>query len=114
MAFTKALKKSLNCTPTTIQKQMHEFGKGKVTTNRTKNVKIINVNPPAVSGRAFKVPGRGPAPLGAKTQMIVTNEDDFIAMSDKSVKTVVKKQHNLAKTIINNKTLPKRHTKQGN
>ena len=36
MAFTKALKKSLNCIPTTIQKQMHEFGKGKVTTNRTK------------------------------------------------------------------------------
>ena len=121
MAFTKALKKSLNCTPTTIQKQMHEFGKGTVATSRTKNGKIINVNPPAVSRRTFKVPGRGPAPLGrplkekgAKTQMIVTNEDDFIAMSDKSVKTVVKKQHNLAKTIVNNETLPKRHTKQGN
>ena len=114
MAFTKTLKKSLNCTPTTIQKQMHEFGKGTVATNRTKNGKIINVNPPAVSRRTFKVPGRGPAPLGAITQMIVTNEDDFIAMSDKSVKTVVKKQHNLAKTVENNETLPRRHTKQGN
>ena len=121
MAFTKTIQKSLNCTPTTLQKQMHEFGKGTVATNRTKNGRIINVNPPAVSRRTFKVPGRGPAPLGrplkekgAKTQMIVTNEDDFIAMSDKSVKTVVKKQHNLAKTVKNNETLPRRHTKQGN
>ena len=40
--------------------------------------------------------------------MIVTNEDDFIAMSDKSMKTVVKTQHNLAKTVKNNET------KQGN
>ena len=121
MAFTKTLNKSLDCTPTTIQKQMHEFGKGAVATNRTKNGRVINVNPPAVSRRTFKVPGRGPAPLGrplkekgGKTQMIVTTDDDFIAMSDKSVISVAKKVHKLTKTIENNETLPKRHTKQGN
>ena len=64
MAFTKTLNKSLDFTPTAIQKQMHEFGKGTVATNRTKNGRVINVNPPAVSRRTFKVPGRGPAPLG--------------------------------------------------
>ena len=51
---------------------------------------------------------------GEETQMIVTNEDDFFVMSDKSVKTVVKKQHNLAKTVKNSETLPRRHRKQGN
>ena len=117
MAFTKTLNKSLDFTQTTIQKQMHEFGKGTVATNRTKNGRVINVNPPAVSRRTFKVPGRGPAPLGrplkekgGKTQMIVTTDDDFIAMSDKSVISVAKKVHKLTKTIENNETLPK----QGN
>ena len=46
---------------------------------------------------------------GGKKQMIVTNDDDFLAMSDKPVKAVVKKLHNLTKTIENNETLPKRH-----
>ena len=46
--------------------------------------------------------------------MIVTTDDDFIAMSDKPVKSVAKKVHKLTKTIENNETLPKRHTKQGN
>ena len=100
---------------------MHEFGKGTVATNRIKNGRVINVNPPAVSRRTFKVPGKGLAPLGrplkekgGKTQMIVTTDDDFIAMSDKPVKSVAKKVHKLTKTIENNETLPKRHTKQGN
>ena len=64
----------------------------------SKNGRVINVNPPAVSRRTFKVPGRGPAPLGrplkekgGKTQMIVTTDDDFIAMSDKHVKSIAKK-----------------------
>ena len=87
MPFTKTLQKSLNSTQTSIQKQKHELGKGTVTKNRTKNGRIINVSPPAVSRKTFKVPGREPAPLGrplkekvANPQMIVTNEDDFIAV----------------------------------
>ena len=98
MAFTKTLNKSLKCTPTTIQKQMHEFGKGTVAKNRTKHGGKINVNPPALSRRTFKVPGRGPAPLGrplkeqaGRTQMIVSDEDDYIARSDKNIKQVPKK-----------------------
>ena len=61
MAFTKTLNKSLKCTPSTIQKQMHEFGKGTVGNSRTKNGRVITVNPPALSRRSFKVPGRGSA-----------------------------------------------------
>ena len=41
MAFTKTHQKSLNCTPTTIQIQMHEFGKGTVATKKTKNGRIL-------------------------------------------------------------------------
>ena len=119
MAFTKTLKKSLNCKPTTWQKQMHEFGKGTVATNRTKYGGAIAVNPPAVARRTFKVPGRGSAPMGRpniqivdRTQLVVTEEDDFIAKSDKSTKQTTKKAHNFAKSIRKNETLPKRHTKQ--
>ena len=121
MAFTKTLNKSLKCTPTTIQKQMHEFGKGTVAKNRTKHGGTINVNPPALSRRTFKVPGRGPAPLGrplkeqgGRTQMIVSDEDDYIARSDKNIKQVPKKRHDFAKSVENNETLPRRHTKKGN
>ena len=64
MAFTKTLNKSLRCTPSTLQKQMHEFGKGTVVTNRTKHGGYISVNPPAIARRILKVPGRGPAPQG--------------------------------------------------
>ena len=39
---------------------MHEFGKGTVGNSRTKNGRVT-VNPPALSRRSFKVPGRGPA-----------------------------------------------------
>ena len=34
MAFTNTLNKSCNCTPTTWQKHMHEFGKGTVASSR--------------------------------------------------------------------------------
>ena len=111
----------MKCTPSTLQKQMHEFSKGTVATNRTKHGGTIHVNPPALSRRTFKVPGRGPAPLGrpfkkqdGRTQMFVSDEDDFIAKSDKPVKHATKKEHNLSKTIQNNETLLRRHTKQGN
>ena len=43
MAFTKTLNKSLRCTPSTIQKQMHEFGKGNEATNRT-NMEATSVS----------------------------------------------------------------------
>ena len=83
MAFTKTLRKSMKCTPSTLQKQMHEFGKGTVATNRTKHGGTIHVNPPALSRRTFKVPGRGPAPLGrpfkkqdGRTQLFVSDEDE--------------------------------------
>ena len=91
MAFTTTLKKSLHQQLYKSKCMNLEREQLLLATNRTKNGKIINVNPPAVSRRTFKVPGRGPAPLGrplkekgAKRQMIVTNEDDFIAMSEKT------------------------------
>ena len=98
---------------------MHEFGKGTVATNRTKHGGAIAVNPPAVARRTFKVPGRGSAPMGRpniqsvdRTQLVVTDEDDFIAKSDKSTKQTTNKANNFAKSIRKNETLPKRHTKQ--
>ena len=104
----------MKCTPSTLRKEMHEFGKGTVATNRTKHGGTIHVNPPALSRRKFKVLGRGPAPLGrpfkkqdGRTQMFVSDEDDFIAKSDKPVKHATKKAHNLAKTFQNNETLPR-------
>ena len=119
MAFTKTLNKSLRCTPSTIQKQMHEFGKGTVATNRTKHGGHISVNPPAVARRTFKVPGRGPAPQGrphiqskARLQLVVSEDDDFVARSDTETKNTKKKTHNFAGSVLANETLPKRHTKQ--
>ena len=121
MAFTKTINKSLKCTPTTLFKQLHEFGKGTVATSRTKHGGIITVNPPVISRRTFKVPGRGPAPLGrplkeqgGRVQLIVSDDSDYIAKSDKNVKQTTKKKHNFTKSVENNETLPKRHTKQGN
>ena len=65
--------------------------------------------------------GRGPASLGrpfkkqdGRTQMFISDEDDFIAKSDKPAKHATKKEYNLAKTIQNDETLTRRHTKQGN
>ena len=98
---------------------MHEFGKGTVGNSRTKNGRVITVNPPALSRRSFKVPGRGPAPLGRhlkqknkKIQLVVSENDDYIAKTDKAMKNVKKKVHNFASNVENNETLPKRHTKQ--
>ena len=114
MAFTKTLNKSLNCTPATVQKQMHEFGKGTVATNRTKHGGVISVNPPAHSRRTFKVPGRGPAPLGrppnqsiGRTQLVVSKEDEYFARSDTKTKQVPKKANNFSGIVAKNETLPK-------
>ena len=82
LAMTKTLKRSIKCVPLTIQSQMHNFGKGTVGTNRSKHGRMIKVNSPATSRRTFKVPGRGPAPLGrplkdrsGRVQMFVSEED---------------------------------------
>ena len=42
---------------------MHEFGKGTVGNSRTKNGKVITVNPTDLSRLSFMVSVRGPAPL---------------------------------------------------
>ena len=83
LLWQRLLKRSIKCVPLTIQSQMHNFGKGTVGTNRSsKHGRMIKVNSPATSRRTFKVPGRGPAPLGrplkdrsGRVQMFVSEED---------------------------------------
>ena len=67
----------------------------------------------------YKVPGRGPAAMGRpnlkgvdRTQLFVTEEEDFIAKSDKCTKQITKKAYNFVKSINKNQTLLKRHTRQ--
>ena len=79
----------------------------------------IKVNSPSLSRRTFKVPGRGPVPQGrplqdrsGKVQMVVTEDGDMIARSGKALKFTAKKKHNLAKSVKENETAPKKHTKQ--
>ena len=95
MAITKNMNKSLRCTPLTLQNQMHNFAIGTVGRSRSKRGGVIKVNPPSLSRRTFKVPGRGPAPLGrppknkaGQTQIFVTTVDeDIVSKSDKSLPT---------------------------
>ena len=119
MAMTRTIKRSLKCAPSTHQNQMQNFGKFTVANSRTKKGSVIKVNPPAVASRKFKVPGRSPAPLGrplkncaGKVQIVVTDRDDFVTRSDKSVNETPKKIHKISKNVSNNETLPQRHTKQ--
>ena len=44
--------------------------------------------------------------------MIMSDEDNFIAKSDKNIRKVPKKPHYFAKSVENNKTIPRRHAKQ--
>ena len=60
-----------------------------------------------------------PAPLGrplkdrsGKVQLIVNEDEDMVVRSDKPLQFKPKKQHNLAKSVRNNETAPKRHTQQ--
>ena len=120
MAMTRTLFRSVNCTPLTFQNQMQNFGKGTVAENHNKHGGVIKVQPTASARRTFKVPGRGPAPLGrpakdrsGKVQMFVTDEDELMARSDKTgAKEKAKKRHSLAENVDKNETAPKRHTKQ--
>ena len=59
IAITKSLKLSMKCTPATHQNQMHNFGKGTTSGNRTKRGAVIKVNSPAMAFRKFKIPGGG-------------------------------------------------------
>ena len=64
MAITKNMNKSIRCTPLTQQNQMHNFAIGTVGKSRSRRGGVIKVNPPSLARRTFKVPGKGPAPLG--------------------------------------------------
>ena len=44
--------------------------------------------------------------------MVVTEDGDMIARSGKALKFTAKKKHNLAKSVKENETAPKKHTKQ--
>ena len=59
----------------------------------------LHLNPPAMASRKFKVPGRGPAPLGrplkdqgGRVQVVVTDEGDMLTKSDKTLKENKKKR----------------------
>ena len=98
---------------------MHNFGKGTIAKNRSKKGGTIKVNSPSLSRRTFKVPGRGPAPQGrplqdrsGRVQMVITEDGDMIARSGKALKFTAKERHSLAKSVNENETDPKKHTKQ--
>ena len=86
-----------------MQSQMHNFAAGTVGKSKIKRGGVINVNPPSMARRTFKVPGRGPAPLGlplrdraGQTQMFITDDRDIIARSDGYFRQQTKKTHTLA------------------
>ena len=119
MAITRSMKRSLNCKTLTMQSQMHNFAAGTVGKSKIKRGGVINVNPPSMARRTFKVPGRGPAPLGrplrdraGQTQMFITDNEDIIARSDGNFIQQTKKTHKFAKILETNTSAPKRHTKQ--
>ena len=85
---------------------------GTVGKSKTKRGGITNVNPPSITRRAFKVPGRGPAPLGrplrdraGQTQMFITGDRDIIARSDGNFSQQTYTFYTLC-------CAPNRHTKQ--
>ena len=77
---------------------MQDFGVGTVAKSRTKHGGVITVNVEALANRTFKIPGRGPAPLGCPfraqnkwSQLFVSQEEDHIAMSDKDLRQPITK-----------------------
>ena len=98
---------------------MHGFGIGTVAKSRTKHGGVTTGNAPALANRTFKIPGRGPAPLGCplkaqnkRCQLVVSQEEDHIAMSDKDLRQPINKVHKQAENVNNNETIPRGHTKQ--
>ena len=88
---------------------MHNFAFGTVGKSRSKRGGVIKVNPPSLARRTFKVPGKGPAPIGrpimnraGQTQLFVTDNEDIFAKSNKVFRPQLKKPHNLAKTVESN------------
>ena len=63
-AMTKTLRKAIKSNPSTIQQQLHTFGKGGAASRKSKWERVINPNPPAIASRL--APGSGPAPLGRR------------------------------------------------
>ena len=119
MAITRSMKRSLKSRPLTLQSQMHNFAAGTVGKSKTKCGGVINVNPPSIARQAFKVPGRGPAPLGrplrdraGQTQMFITDDRDIIARSDGNFSQQTEKTHKFAKILERNTSAPNRHKKQ--
>ena len=109
MAITRSMKRSLKSRPLTLQSQMHNFAAGTVGKSKTKRGGVINVNPPSIARQTFKVPGRGPAPLGrplrdraGQTQMFITDDRDIIARSDGNFSQQTKKTHKFAKILERN------------
>ena len=98
---------------------MHNFAAGTVGKSKTKHYDVINVNPPSLARQTFKVPGRGPAPLGrpvrdraGQTQMFIIDNEDIIARSDGNFIQQSKTTHKFAKILERNTSAPNRHTKQ--
>ena len=115
LAITRSMKRSLKCKPLTMQSQMHNFAAGTVGKSKTKRGGVINVNPPSIARRTFKVPGRGLAPLrdrASQTQMFITDDRDIIARSDENFSQQTKKPQKIAKILERNTSAPNRHKKQ--
>ena len=99
------MKRSLNCKTLTMQSQMHNFAAGTVGKSKIKRGGVINVNPPSMARRTFKVPGRGLAPLrdrASQTQMFITDDRDIIARSDENFSQQTKKPQKIAKILERN------------
>ena len=84
---------------------MQNFAAGTVGKSKIKRGGVINVNPPSMARRTFKVPGRGPAPLGlplrdraGQTQMFISDDRDIIVRSERNFSQQTKKHTNLPKT----------------
>ena len=56
--------------------------------------------------------GRPLQERSGKVQMVATEDGNMIARSGKALKSTAKKKHRLAKSVKENETAPKKHTKQ--
>ena len=88
-----------------MHSQMHNFATGTVGKSKIKRGGVLNVNPPSMARRTFKVPGRGPALLGlplrdraGQTQMFITDDRDIIVRSERNFSQQTKENTNLPKT----------------
>ena len=102
-----------------IQKALHTFAKDVVTAVRKgkrKNSGNIPVQSTAKSRRLFKHRGAGPSQQGRPTneqslqiQLVVNDEDDFVAHSIPKKHKKKKFPHSLAKAVDSNRPGEKKH-----